>query len=91
MGRLIIIILPLLVCFAMCSKPTPRGMKCELPQEAPMQLDRSPLLLYVLFLGGLLFGEEGMPPLSTSRWPVYGSVAHSRRFDPGEFRRIHAA
>jgi hypothetical protein len=39
MRRLIIIPLPLLVCFAMCAKPTPRDMKCELPQEAPMRLD----------------------------------------------------
>ena len=39
MRRLIIISLPLLVCFAACAKPTPPDIKCELPQEPPIQFD----------------------------------------------------
>jgi hypothetical protein len=50
MRRLIIPFLPLLVCFSTCAKPTPRDLKCELPQEAPMRLDLADPPLFIIGL-----------------------------------------
>src|SRR5262245_3872759 len=73
MRRLIIILLPLLVCFAACIKPTPPDIKCELPQEPPMQFDmRNPEHQRHLSDEALLAEDIAVRYSDSDNWKVPG-------------------